>query len=246
MSNSESLFHPIGQKRVSDGVVRQIMALIKSGQLQYGDQLPGERDLSSQLSISRSGVREAIRLLEAQRVLEVRPGLGTFVAQNASIIGLPARWSNWLLDHQTQALDLLEVRSALEPLAAARAAQQAKPEDVQALRETVEEIDRHITSGETESAVDGDVRFHHIISQCSGNALLIELNEGINLSLMENRLAHYSIPGKGYASNDEHRKIVEAIQANDPYLAAQAMREHIQNSLQRMRDLIARLDSDQK
>ena len=79
MNESKSLFSSVSQSRVSDQVVQQILDLVEEGELKPGEQLPGERELTQQLSISRSAVREAIRLLEAQGLLEVRPGKGTFI-----------------------------------------------------------------------------------------------------------------------------------------------------------------------
>ncbi len=238
------MFSPVNLSRASDQVVRQILDLIESGKLKPGDQLPGERDLTQQLSISRSAVREAIRLLEAQGLLDVRAGLGTFVSKNTGIAGLPVRWSMWLAEHRGQVLALLQVRSALEPLAAGLAAKNATAADIEAIQEALDQIDGSIAEGAIAGAVDGDVRFHHLISQCSGNSFLIELNRGINEQFIETRYAYYSLPDERASSNRYHHQILDAIRVRDSELATEVMRQHIEIALQNTQTLIDQVSSN--
>lgn len=238
------MFTPVNLSRASDQVVRQIIELIESGKLKPGDQLPGERDLTQQLSISRSAIREAIRLLEAQGLLDVRAGLGTFVSKNTGIAGLPVRWSLWLAEHQGQVLALLQVRSVLEPLAAGLAAKNATAAEIDAIREAIDQIDRSIAEGAIGAAVDGDIKFHHLVSQCSGNSFLIELNRGINEQLIETRYAYYSLPDERAISNRYHHRILDAIRARDSALATEVMRQHIEIALQNTQTLINQVSSN--
>ena len=76
MSEDNNLFQRIKKVRVSDSVVDQILTLIDEGELEVGDQLPGERELVSQWQVARASVREAFRMLEAKGIIEVRPGKG--------------------------------------------------------------------------------------------------------------------------------------------------------------------------
>jgi GntR family transcriptional repressor for pyruvate dehydrogenase complex len=244
MSVVEPIFSPISQSRVSDQVVQQILDLIETGKLKPGDQLPAERELTQQVSISRNAVREAIRLLEAQGLLEVRPGIGTFVTNFRGIAGLPVRWTLWLAEHKDEVLDLLQVRTALEPLAASLAAEKAGSNDIEDMKLVLEKIDKAIETDAIEYAVEGDIKFHQLISECSNNSFLIELNQGINVALVENRYAYFSTPGTIRESNLHHWQVLEAIQAKDPMRAANSMREHIMITGQNMSQLIAQIQDE--
>jgi GntR family transcriptional regulator, transcriptional repressor for pyruvate dehydrogenase complex len=244
MNEKVTKFLPIIQSRVSDKVAGQILKMVKSGTLKPGEQLPSERELSNQLNVSRNAIREAIRLLEAQGFLEVRQGIGTFVLKSTGIDGFSERWHKWLIENKQQVLNLLQVRCALEPLAASLAAKYATKEKIQAMKEVLVQIDNDIEGENIERAIDGDVEFHKLISDCSNNSLLIELNKDINVALIENRYAYLSNKKRAKMSNEQHWKVFKAIQAKKVEDAAEAMREHIVITRQNMINLIELMEND--
>lgn len=241
MNDELGLFRPIRAKRVSDEAVDQVTRLIEEGRLKAGDRLPSERELTEHLSISRTAVREALRLLEAQRIIEVFPGRGTFVLDWTGIGGLAARWRNWLRDHQAEVVDLLIVRKALEPLAAALAAKASEPQLLEGLKLVLARMAQDVREGNVPSAVSGDVRFHELISEMGSNSFLIELNKSSNTALTESRYAYYSIPARAQASIKQHCEVFHAIRAGDHGLAAKAMAAHIQSTL----DFISNITFDE-
>ena len=112
---------PVRRRRLYEGVVNQLQALISSGRLEPGDQLPSERALADQLAVSRTSVREGLRILEARGMLEARPGQGLFVRgrRTEEIVGILAAY---LVRERESFLEVLDLREALERKAAERAA----------------------------------------------------------------------------------------------------------------------------
>jgi len=109
---------------------RQVRELIQAGELRRGERLPSERELCEQLGVSRTVVREAIRMLRAFGLVKVRLGVGTFIAEEPA--NILEGTLNYADDQEARKIsDLQQVREMLEPAAAALAAQNANPEDIQ-------------------------------------------------------------------------------------------------------------------
>jgi GntR family transcriptional repressor for pyruvate dehydrogenase complex len=167
--------------------------------------------------VSRSSVREGLRILELLEVVEVRQGRGAIVLErDGRSSGRLLR--RWLTLHHDEVGELLEVREALEATAAAKAAtwDQASPIDPEPP-----------AAVEVDALAATDVDFHMRVARRSGNQLLADLIEELNGMLEASRYAMFAIPGRHERSLREHAAIAAAINANDPAAAATAMREHI-------------------
>jgi DNA-binding FadR family transcriptional regulator len=127
---------PVRRRRLYEDVVQQLQTLISSGRLEPGDQLPSERALSDQLAVSRTSVREALRILEARGMIEARPGQGLFVRgrRTEEVVSILA---SYLMKERETFLEVLDVREALERKAAERAALLATDKDLEALKATI-------------------------------------------------------------------------------------------------------------
>jgi GntR family transcriptional repressor for pyruvate dehydrogenase complex len=231
-------FVPVESLRLSDGVVRQIADLIEQQVLKPGEKLPGERGLTHRLGVSRTAVREALRVLEGLGMVEVRPGKGSFIADPAAPRRGASRWREWLSQHRHEVLDLLEVRLGLEPQAAAMAADRASKQEVDAIHETVAAMKDAIDRRDTQAIVASDVEFHDRISRATRNQLLIGLNERINYLLLESRHAVFEKPGRAISSYRAHRVVAHAIARKDRTRAAAAMRRHVQQAKRLMTRLL--------
>jgi len=215
--------------RLSQSAVEQIKELIAKRELHPGDRLPGERELVRQLGISRTSVREALRILEVMGLVEVRPGSGTYVKDPTADV-MQAPLTPWLAAHRDSLMELFEVRELIEPGAAALAAQRACPHTIQAMRQTLEEMERAHQDGDLVGAVMADAEFHHLIMKATGNKLLIKLLDNIVHLLEEGRKASLRVPGQTARAIAGHRQILEAIAANDGEAAARAMSTHLRDA----------------
>ncbi len=220
------MFRPIKASRMAETVVAQIREVIENGQLAVGEQLPGERVLADQFSVSRACVREALRILEVMGMVEVRQGLGTFVVSKSYGIESPSIWLPWLAAHRAEVFALLDVRDAIEGKISALAAIHASPHDLRAIRSVLHRANRPGITGDEAHLLD--LQFHEALARAAGNELLAKLSKSIGGALATDRRAVFAIPGRIEGSISEHKTVFEAIVERDPEKARQAMTKHIE------------------
>ncbi|MDC7248093.1 MAG: GntR family transcriptional regulator, partial [Sphaerochaetaceae bacterium] len=114
---------------ITDQVVKELLSLIMSGDFKLEEKLPTESELCNHLGVGRSTVREALRVLSATGMIELRPGKGAYVVSNKknSIISI----QNWFTEKHAELDELIEVRMAIEPLALKLAIRRASNEEIQ-------------------------------------------------------------------------------------------------------------------
>ena len=118
---------PIRRIPIVQQVEERIGELIAE-QYKSGDKLPAEMQLCQTLGVGRGTVREAFRLLQAKGLVEIKPGRGAFVANQSSESGMAA--IDWLVENERELRDSIEIRTALEPMAARCMAERCNAEDV--------------------------------------------------------------------------------------------------------------------
>jgi GntR family transcriptional repressor for pyruvate dehydrogenase complex len=210
---------------VTDEAIEKLKGMIVSGQLRPGDRLPREADLATDLGLSRSSLREAVRALSIVRILDVRQGDGTYVSSLAADSLLDALSFIVEFHHDASVLDLLEVRRNLEPAASARAAVRI---DDKALDELEEILDRSTPDSAVEELVRNDVEFHRAIGTASGNPVLASLIESLSGPTQRARVWRgITQEGALVRTLAEHRSIFDAIRAHDPDLARTWATVHI-------------------
>jgi GntR family transcriptional repressor for pyruvate dehydrogenase complex len=236
-ANQQLLLRPIRSRRLSELAVDQITAHIEEGRYAVGEKLPSESDLTEQLHVSRTSVREALRILEAQGLIQVQPGKGAFVVGVAAQANFQAGLMAWFEEHLHEVSDILAVRELLESHSAHIAAESASPETVAELRGAVEEMQECVDRGTLVDAARADRSFHRLLYKATGNRFLEMLGDSIVATLLEPRRSLLRLPGRAQGSVDEHRAIVECIAAGD----AEGARLRVSEHLTRIRDQIARL-----
>lgn len=209
--------------RVHRDVVETLAHRILSGGIRAGENLPNTQDLSSALGVSRSALREAIKVLSAKGMLEVRPRTGTRVlprsAWNLMDPELLA-WSGPVLD-QDLVRSLLECRHLIEPGAAALAARRATAEHLAEIETALAHMDGRKS---LEERVQADLDFHTTILRASGNLFLAQWGQAVSSVLLA---AFRQSTGASHAYDvafSAHRDVVEAIRRRDPAAADRAMR----------------------
>lgn len=221
------MFPTLQQKRLSEGVVNELLAAIRAGDFQPGEKLPSERELVEAFGVSRVSVREGLRILELLEVIDVRQGRGAYVRSDDVPPG-GGLLRHWLLAHRDEVLDLLEVRGALEARAAASAADRGASVVLMPVPE----------GSDLATLVEADIAFHSAIADASGNNVLASLISELNGVLSESRFAMFALPDRPSTSHSDHTRIERAIARRDPAAAEIAMRDHIR----RTREEIAVLD----
>ncbi|MCD8368645.1 MAG: FadR family transcriptional regulator [Clostridiales bacterium] len=222
-SQFESIQH--AEQTLPEKVADQISQLIIENQLTSGDKLPNEFELGAQLNVGRGSVREAVKLLVARNVLEIRRGKGTYIADNPGQIDDPLGFA-YYSDQLKLALDLVETRTVIEPWIASMAAQRASEDDIVQLHQSRLLVEEEILAGRNH--LPKDKEFHTSIARCTHNLVMPKLIPIITYSvelfgtLNGNRLQSETIIG--------HRAIDEAITAHDGEAAANAMRQHLKQN----------------
>lgn len=212
--------------KVSEGAVQQIAELIRTRVYVPGDRLPSERQLSQQLGVSRTSVREALNRLGIVGLVEPRQGLGTFVKEPTSE-AIQAALIPHLITNQETLQKLFELREIIEVGAANRAAQRATPSQVASMRYWVEAVELAIARNDRNSRIVADTRFHRQIIIATGNNILVDLVASVAHLLREMRYAGANIPELLPAIISGHRAILAAIEARDSQAAGQAMQNHL-------------------
>jgi GntR family transcriptional repressor for pyruvate dehydrogenase complex len=221
-------YRPLSVPRLHEGVVQQIVAQIMSGALAPGAFLPSEAALAQQFGVSRTVIREAVRVLAGKGLVAVKHGSGMQVE--------PSDQWNYLdplilFEHlrvskdETMLKDLLELRRVVEVEVAALAALRRTEEDLRMLREHVEKMRALVD--DPKAYTRHDIAFHETILQAARNRLLAQALRPASQALLVGRLISSQRPGGPAASERGHEEILVAIERGDQEQARAAMRHHI-------------------
>ena len=198
---------------LADSVFDQLRTAIVKGELAPGSKV-NEPQLSKQYGISRGPLREAIRRLEGCKLVEIKPNTG------AKVVSLT----------KDQAIEIYEIRESLEGLSCRLAANRMSAEQCHLLRNL---LARHEQQIELENhrlyfQQEGDLDFHYLIVQFSGNKRLFDLLCGELYHLLRlYRVQTSSEPSRPIRAFKEHHQIVDALESGDGELAELLMRRHI-------------------
>ncbi len=223
-------YTPIQQVKVSTMIVDQIKAHILEGNLHPGDALPSERDLMKSLKVSRSSLREALKILDATGFVTVAQRKRTRVKSIvADAVTDPLR--PLLKKDKATVLEILDVRRSLESWNARYAAERATEKDIEAMGSCITSMEKRLA--ENRALTREDAAFHLAVSAATHNKIQSHLMYSI-YSLIQDTV------GICYESNDnleiikEHRNIYLAVKARDPELAAQKMAYHLDRIRERI------------
>ncbi len=227
------------QRPLALDLVDSIAARMGGGQLVPGNKLPSETAIMEEFGVSRPVVREAISKLQASGLVQTRHGVGTFVAERQASGGgfriVSAEQAATLMD----VVAVVELRLALESEAAALAAVRREDAELEAMREAQRTMARAIDNdGDT---VAPDRRLHQEIARATRNAHFVDLMGHLSEGMIPRvRIDTASMSGDNrrdylWRVHAEHDSIVSAISNRDPEAARAAMRTHLSNSRDRLR-----------
>lgn len=241
---ADDLFKAVSLSRVSQVIVDQIRLLIREGRLRPGDRLPSERDLCERFGVSRVTVREALRVLEAGGLIEIRVGArgGAFVTTPTSR-QIGEGLADLLTLSPLTASEVTEARLVFElgivPLVVERATQ----EDIDELRAMTDLHQAALEQGSYTMEMSAD--FHVRVAACTHNSAIEMLVHSFHGPLLMSLLqAQVIAPLMGYRGSGEHREFIEAIADRDVERAREIMRVHLERTAGRVRDHTGRARSD--
>jgi DNA-binding FadR family transcriptional regulator len=208
-------------------VLESIGASIASGELAAGQQIVPEA-FADKFGVSRTAVREVLRVLEAKGMVGARPRTGTRVRPETwwNLLDPDViRWRSTGPDSSRQLEELLGIRGAIEPLAARNAASAATPEDVQDLVDALEQMSDAVENHSWDHFTEADVSFHRALLRASGSLVIAQLADPIEAALRVRhklRLVPAELSAKVIPA---HEAILEAVVAHDDARAELASRQ---------------------
>ncbi|RKJ43259.1 FadR family transcriptional regulator [bacterium 1XD8-76] len=217
-------------KMLSQSIAETLLSMITiEKRFSVGDKLPNENELSEELNISRTTLREAIKILVAYNVLEIQRGKGTFVTQSAfeqqSDLGR-------LSDIKVNAKDLYEMRLIFEPEAAYLAAIRGTDAEIKRILDFGAKIEQEIKSGQDRT--DNEHSFHKAIAQATHNEFMNQLMpilyqaiaKGVTLSAMSQKAVTDTV--------GDHRMIMDFLEQRNAEGARNAMKIHIMHAIREL------------
>ena len=190
---------------------------ILTGKLTGGTSLT-EQSLSKRLGVSRTPIRAALHKLSEEGLVSIVPNKG------AVVVGVS----------RDDLIDIYNMRMRLEGLASATAASRITPEDLSALRESVELAEAYIKDNDPERLKTLDTEFHSIIYRASGSRMLNKTLSELHRNITSYRKMSLSVPGRLENSVREHREILEAIESGNADLADRLTSRHVAAALENM------------
>ena len=223
-------FRPVGGGRISEEIVDQVKHAIRSGEIPLGARLPSERELAEVFGVSRVSVRDALRILETNGLIDIRVGArgGAFVtAPPAALVGEGI--ANMLIMSEASPADVTEARLLFETAIMPLVCRRATAEDLDLLGSICDEQRQAL--GDGDYPVELSARFHVALAAATHNEaihLLIESFRGPLLSSLER--AKEVAPGMGRAGVREHAALVDAIRVKDAERARDIMERHLRRT----------------
>jgi len=224
-----SIFKPIKQRRLlSNLVYSQIEEAIRLKQLLPGTKLPSEASLCEQFGVSRTAVREALRMLTAKGLVEIKKGKGVFVQNiTADVATDPLKIYLEMQFEHDYVLDVVHARQIIEPPIAASAALHHTEEDAKRLLKAHQELVD--SQGDYEELSRLDMQFHLEIAKSSENSLIPLILEPIHRLVPQIKSSVYATVSDAKRSAVEwHEKILNAILQRDAEAARSAMIRHLE------------------
>jgi GntR family transcriptional repressor for pyruvate dehydrogenase complex len=221
---------PIEKTSVVDLAIKQFMSAIKSGKWKQGEKIPGELELVSSLRVSRTSIREALRVLSFFGVVVSKPGYGTVLAPNALRLICNTELA-FLLTHDQDMEDLFQVRFFIEPQVAYWAAVKASSSDIKRLEKTFVGCltKEELANKTTREKLEISSNFHKSLAEITHNKLVVSILESIQVEIDRLRLEVESewIPEDLDASMLEHKVLLEYIKKRLPEKARNFMFHHL-------------------
>lgn len=214
--------------KLADSTAKQIISMIEvDNRFSVGDKLPNEIELAGELGVSRSTLREAIKILTTNGILEIKRGKGTFVTSNTVID------SNDLNDIASGLDDLFEMRLMFEPDCAFLAAQRATDEEIEIICYYGEEIEKKILSGEDRTYEEQ--KFHESIANATHNSFVKQFMPIIFNAIKKGVMVLTKDQDVSEDNLKDDRLIMEFLKKRNAEGARTAMRLHILHALEQIK-----------
>lgn len=209
-----------------DQIYQLVRRAIVTGRLAPGSPV-NEIEIAERLGTSRTPVREAVKRVEDEGLIDVRAQAGTFVRPIS----------------RGQVQEAYIIRIALERESVRRAAETISADAVQRLRDIIDLHALSVKRGRFEDAIDHDDAFHRVIAEVNGYSMLWRVVDITKAQMDRCRLLSLPSPGAAETTIEQHSAIVDALEAHDPEAAERAIKEHLETSLSNTLKLLGSIEA---
>lgn len=210
---------------LSDQIYLLVRRAIVTGKLAPGTAV-NEIEIAERLGTSRTPVREAVKKVEEEGLIDVRAQAGTFVTPIS----------------RRQVQEAYIIRIALERESVRHAAEKISDEQVQRLRDNIDLHALSVKRSRFEEAINHDDAFHRLIAEVNGYAMLWKVVDMTKAQMDRCRLLSLPSPGAGETTILQHGAVVDALEAHDPDAAERAISTHLETSLDNTLNLLSRIE----
>jgi GntR family transcriptional repressor for pyruvate dehydrogenase complex len=230
----------LARKSLVGVVADELLDRIIAGEFPPGASVPGELELSAKHEVSRMTVREAMKTLEAQRILSVERGRGTFVNPLNRWASLEAvlRAASEGKNDASAAIQLIELRRMLETGACELAAGRINDADIRTLHAQVAAMRKAHSVNDVAAFVEADLAFHDLILHASENVFVAVLFEPLHRVLEKRRTQTSKFREIQEHAIGHHQAIAEALESRDPVRSRNAMDAHMQQTLDDLKSYV--------
>jgi len=212
--------------------VRAIQDLIRRNALKPGERLHAQRELSNELNVSRTSLREALSTLEALGVVSTAAGRGTFVTDTA--VAEQAAISSWRFSNRYELHEVYEYRYLMESAAVRLAAMNISEQELTELKLVHAQYKAKLSASDFMASTAFDFEFHRSIMVCSRNRVFVDIYDRFHKIFQQTQMLPFSRRQRRWEAAIEHGKILEALQQHDPDGAAFFLEMHLLRATQRI------------
>lgn len=227
------MFKPIKKdpSSVYEQILKELTSSIMHGDLKPGDKLPSERNLSEMMGVSRTSLREALKMLAATGMVVIKHGQGVFITEKETPTNLLKDFAGQHFINSKTLSDLFELRKLLETQNAIWACQRAEVDLIDSLAQLVDHTISVLKDNKNDLVIlaKQDSEFHTLLAEATGNQVIVRVMHDLLDLLNESRCRALSIPDRPLRSLNEHKEIVEAIKTRDVDIVKEKMLNHLNN-----------------
>lgn len=227
---------PASRRKLSETVAQQLMEAFRD--LPPGTKVPSERELTKDLGVGRSTVREALNGLAVLGVLTIRHGQGAFIAEDVPGDGQEVAAHSVLTGalERGETREFIEARLLVEVQVTRLAAERRTDEDLQRIEAALTLQERSLSAQDLDATLSVATSFNVLLAEAAHNEILAAMIQTFVELMTERADRLYALPGFGDWDLAEHRGIYEAVRDQDGERAAELMREHILELAERYRE----------
>jgi DNA-binding GntR family transcriptional regulator len=210
----------IAVKSLHQEVAQRIRDMIRKGLLQKGDRIV-EKELCEMMGTSRTPLREALRLLSSEGLIDLVPHKGAYVAQPS----------------MREIREMFEVMSILEGTCARKAAEKMTDADFRKLERLHEKLEKYFREKNNEKYLEVNHKYHSLLQEMTGSKVLNDVINSLRQKILLYRYRQLYQPDRFKASMNEHRVLLDAFRRRDPAAAESAMRTHLINQCEALKSV---------